>query len=202
MSKPKLSPVEGQILEDALKAECRLSEIRLREGEYQYDLARTIAAFQLELYFPNVKDIIDRLYGKEKTDDIQFVRKIQTILKKMEKSNVIKILPKKKPWALQRYVLLSFKFQDIDKNLIVLATDEQIKQTLVMLHFTNKDVIHSESIHTRMEVYILCIAVIVLYLVSMWALLQSNMLLIVFIPAFSLAIICSLLLGNFLSRYK
>jgi len=85
-------------------------------------MAEGIASFQLELRFPDVKDIIERLYSEEKTDDPQFVRKIQTILKKMEKNDVVRILPKKKPWELQRYALSSFKFIDVDKKPVVLGT--------------------------------------------------------------------------------
>jgi hypothetical protein len=100
-----LTPSEIQFLQEALSAEYKISSIRLRDGEHQHSLAKAIASFQLELCFPDVKDIIKRLYGEEKTADVQLVRKIQTILKKMEKSNIVKILPKKKPWELQKYAL-------------------------------------------------------------------------------------------------
>ncbi|MFZ0966558.1 MAG: hypothetical protein WAN82_08045, partial [Candidatus Bathyarchaeia archaeon] len=129
--RPTLS--EMRFLQEALSADYRTSNIRLREGEYQYTLAKAIASFQLGLRFPDVKDIIKGLYGEEKASDIQFIRKIQTILKKMEKSSIVQILPKKKPWDLQRYALTSFKFQDVDKNLVAFATDYQIKQTQDML---------------------------------------------------------------------
>jgi len=45
-------------LQEALVANYKTGDIRLREGEYRYDLEKAIASFQLELYFPDVKDII------------------------------------------------------------------------------------------------------------------------------------------------
>jgi len=109
LSQRGLTPSETRFLQEILSANYKICSIRLREGEYQYGLAKAIASFQLELYFPDVKDVIKRLYGEEKTNDIEFIRKIQTILKKMEKNNVVRIFPKKKPWELQRYALSSFK---------------------------------------------------------------------------------------------
>ena len=90
MPEPRLTQSEIQFLQEALSSDFRMSNIRLREGEHQYSLAKAIAAFQLELYFPDVKDIIRKLYGEQQTSDVQLVRKVQTILKKMEKSNIVK----------------------------------------------------------------------------------------------------------------
>jgi hypothetical protein len=92
---------EIKFLEEAASADIVSINIRLREGEYQYNLVKAIASFQLDLMFPDVKDLIGRLYGEGKALDLQFVRKIQTILKKMEKSGIVRILPKKNPWQLQ-----------------------------------------------------------------------------------------------------
>jgi len=200
MVQSRLTLTEMRFLQEALSADYKIGNIRLREGEYQYSLVKIIASFQLELYFPNVKDIIKRLYGKEKAEDIQFIRKIQTILKKMEKSDIVQILPKKKPWDLQRYALPSFKFQDVDKNLLIFATDQQIKQA--------QDALQSMSIRLetpaitsqRIKICILILMVAVSYVTGVWALLQFIINPIIFILAFSVAVACSLMLGKVLSK--
>jgi hypothetical protein len=112
-----LTQTEIQFLQEALNSNYKAVNIRLRKGEYQYDLAKVIASFQLELYFPNVKEIIGKLFGEEKMNDTQFVRKIQTILKKMEKINVVRILPKKKPWELQDTYFQVSSFKMLTKTL-------------------------------------------------------------------------------------
>lgn len=198
----KLTPTEVQFLEEATRADYTNCNIRLREGEHQYSLAKAIASFQLELRFPDVKDIIGRLYGEEETNSVQFVRKIQTILKKMEKSNIVKILPKTKPWDLQRYALLSFKFEDVDKSLVVLATDEEMRQA--------QDLLHSMALQHReggertgraiLKVSLLALATGGSYAVSVWALLQPIINPVAFVSAFSIAVVVSLLLGRALSR--
>jgi len=196
----KLTRREIQILQESLNSECKNSDIRLREGEYQYTLAKTIASFQLEAYFPNVKDIIKRAFGETKIDDIQFIRKIQTILKKMEKSNVVKILPKKKPWDLQRYALTSFRFEDADRNIVMMATGEQIQQSLESLHsLINK---HKSPSTRFINVQTLTPALILIfsYLASVWVLLQPVINPVLFIPPFSVSVVCAILLGKTLSH--
>jgi hypothetical protein len=204
MSHLKLTVTEKQILQDALSSDYRVVGIRLREGEYQYELSKAIANFQLELYLPDVKDLIKKLHGAEKVDDVQLVRKIQTILKKMEKSGVIKILPKTKPWELQRYALLSLKFIDADKNQVSLATDEQIQQAKEKI----KSIINqqnlpklSESI-MRLKVYVLAFLITLSYAIIVWNLLQPIINPIIFVIAFSLATLCSIALGRSLSEVK
>ena len=195
--RPTLS--EMRFLQEALSADYRPSNIRLREGEYQYTLAKAIASFQLELHFPDVKDVIRGLYGEEKANDIQFIRKIQTILKKMERSNIVRILPKKKPWDLQRYALTSFKFQDVDKNLVAFATDYQIKQAQDMLHSIS---IPQEAPTVKLNTIKICILVLIVvafYMTSVWALMQYVINPIIFVLAFSVAIACSVILGKVLS---
>lgn len=193
---------EIRFLREALSADCKISNIRLREGEYQFDLAKVIAAFQLELHFPNVKEIVKELYGEEKTYDVQFVRKIQTILKKMEKSNVIKILPKKKPWELQRYALSSFKFQDIDKNLVVLATEEQMRnlqeRLRSILSQQEKSVVKVG--YLRSKIFTLLSILIALYVAILWDLTQPISNPIIFVVAFSVATVLSVMLGKLLSK--
>jgi hypothetical protein len=189
-----------RFLQEALSADYRPSNIRLREGEYQYTLAKAIASFQLELHFPDVKGIIKGLYGEEKASDIQFIRKIQTILKKMERSNIVRILPKKKPWELQRYALISFKFQDVDKNLVAFATDYQIKQAQDMLRSIS---IPKESPAVKLNKIKICILVLIIvafYMTSVWALMQYVINPIIFVLAFSVAIACSIMLGKVLSH--
>jgi hypothetical protein len=196
--RPTLS--ETRFLQEALNADYKTGNIRLREGEYQHTLAKAIASFQLELHSPDVKDIIKGLYGEEKANDIQFIRKIQTILKKMEKSNIVKILPKKKPWDLQRYALTSFKFQDVDKNLVTFATDDQIKQAQDMLRSVSN---HPEAPTVRLNKIKICILVLIVvafYATSVWALMQYFINPIIFVLAFSVAIACSVILGKALSH--
>lgn len=204
MSDPKLTPDEAQFLQEAFKTDYKLSSIRLREGEHQFGLAKAIASFQLELSFPDVKNIIQRLYGEEKTADVQLVRKIQTILKKMEKNGIVKILPKKKPWELQKYALSSFKFQDIDKNMTALATDEQIKQAQNLLNTTLSQLQEGSSkipsFKYKLYTIALALAVAASYATIVWQVLQPTVSAIIILPAFSIAIAGSVGLGKMLSR--
>jgi len=205
LSEPRLTPSEAQFLKEALDAEYKISSIRLREGEHQLSLAKTIASFQLELCFPDVKDIIKRLYGEGKTADVQLVRKVQTILKKMEKSNIVKILPKKKPWELQKYALSSFKFQDVDKNMTALATDEQIKQAQNLLNSAQTQLQKDDSrklgsAKVRIYTFILALIVVVSYITMIWDVMQPAISPIIFVSAFSIAIAGSVALGMMLSR--
>jgi hypothetical protein len=189
-----------RFLQETLSADYRTSNIRLREGEYQYTLAKAIASFQLGLRFPDVKDIIKGLYGEEKASDIQFIRKIQTILKKMEKSNIVQILPKKKPWDLQRYALTSFKFQDTDKNLVTFATDYQIKQAQDMLRSISNQREAPTVKLNKIRIYMLVLIVAAFYTTSVWALMQYVINPIIFVLAFSGAIAFSVILGKALSH--
>lgn len=202
LSQSGLAPSEIRLLQEALSSDYKICNIRLREGEYQYGLAKAIVSFQLELCFPDIKDITKRLYGEEKTNDVKFIRKIQTVLKKMEKGNVVRILPKKNPWELQKYALPSFKFQDVNKNLVILATDQQIKQMQNLLHSIlsqqEKPTARLNKIKTK--IFILILIVVASYTVILWDLMQPTISPIIFIPAFSIAVACSLMLGNLLSQ--
>jgi len=189
-----------RFLQEALSADYRTSNIRLREGEYQYTLAKAIASFQLGLRFPDVKDIIKGLYGEEKASDIQFIRKIQTILKKMEKSNIVQILPKKKPWDLQRYALTSFKFQDVDKNLATFVTDYQIKQAQDMLRSISVQQEVPTAKPDKIKICVLVLMIVAFYATSIWALMQYVINPIIFVLAFSVAVACSVMLGKVLSH--
>ena len=202
MSQHKLTRTEIQTLQEALNSDCKDGNIRLREGEYQYDLAKAIASFQLELHFPDIKDLVKRFYGEDKVNDVQFIRKIQTILKKMEKSNVVRILPKSRPWELQRYALTSFKFRDSDKNLVTFATEEQIKesQNLLRSALNQQQISPAEIGKTRIKIYTLTLIIIASYLVILWDFLQSNINPAIFIPAFSIAVACSIIVGRILSQ--
>jgi len=201
LSQRKLTSSEVKFLEEALSADPKIGNIRLREGEYQYILAKAVASFQLELYFPNVKDVVKRLYGEEKTNDIRFIRKIQTILKKLEKSNVVKILPKKKPWELQRYALSGFKFQDSYKNLVMFATDEQMKQSEDLL----RSVLSQEKEpkikldKTMVKIGTLTFVATASYAAILWDLMQATINPILFVVSFSVAVVSSLMLGRMLS---
>jgi len=200
LTQRRLTPSEMRFLQEALRADYKTGNIRLREGEYQYTLAKAIASFQLELRFPDVKDIIKGLYGEEKASDIQFIRKIQTILKKMERSNIVQILPKKKPWDLQRYALTSFKFQDVDKNLVTFATDYQIKQAQDMLRSTSNQREAPTVKLNKIMICMLTLIVVAFYAASVWALMQYVINPIIFVIAFSVAIACSVILGKVLSH--
>ncbi|MEM3769921.1 MAG: hypothetical protein QXG76_01870 [Candidatus Bathyarchaeia archaeon] len=201
MSQRKLTPMEIQLLREALSSDYKAAGIRLREGEYQYELSKAIADFQLELCFPNVKDLVKKLHGEDKVNDVQFIRKTQTILKKMEKSGVIKILPKSKPWELQRYALLSLKFMDSDKNQVSLATDEQIRKTQENL----KSILIQHGVQkfpanlTKIRVYVLAFAITISYAIIVWDLLQPTINPIIIVPLFSLATFCSIMLGKMLA---
>lgn len=203
MSQRRLTPREIRFLQEVLSADHKIVNIRLREGEYQYDLAEAIAYFQLELYFPDVKDITKRLYGEEKAKDTQFIRKIQTILKKMQKSNVVRIMKKAKPWELQRYALSSFKFRDVDKNVIVLATDEQIKQMQDLLHssLSREEEEHRAKLGgIKSKIAALVFVIVASYAAILWDLTQLTIDPIIFVSAFSIAVACSLMLGKILSQ--
>jgi hypothetical protein len=201
MSRRRLTPREIQLLEETLNADYKDISIRLREGEYQHVLAKIIVALQLELHFPNVKDITARLYGAEKANDVQSIRKVQTILKKMEKSGVVRILPKKKPWELQRYMLSSFKFQDIDKNLVTLAVDEQTRDLRNLLDSmaSQKKALVARIRIGKIKIGIFAIATFASYVAILWNFLQSTVDPIIFAVAFSMAVVCSLTLGRMLS---
>lgn len=198
MSQRRLLPREIKFLEETASADLVSINIRLREGEYQYNLVKAIASFQLDLTFPDVKDLIWRLYGEEKALDLQFVRKIQTILKKMEKSSIVRILPKKNPWQLQRYALSSFRFQDSDKNVVILATDQQMKQMQDGLRsaLTEQDVGRKDYL----KALALSLILVASYTVAVWSLVQQSISLIVFVPGLSVSIVCSLMLGKMLAR--
>jgi hypothetical protein len=197
LSQRRLLPKEVKFIEEASTAELVSSNIRLREGEYQYNLVKAIASFQLDLMFPDVKDLILRLYGEEKTLDLQFVRKIQTILKKMEKSNIVKIMPKKNPWQLQRYALSSFRFQDSDKSIVVLATDQQIKQMQENLHsiLTHQEEGGRNTFRTLTSALMLGAS----FSAAVWSLMQPMINTVVFIPSLSISVACSLVLGKTLA---
>ncbi len=202
VSQRKLTAGEIRLLQEVLLADFKNGNIRLRAGEYQYDLAKEIASFQLKLLFPDVKDIIRSLYGEEKADDIQFIRKIQTILKKMERSNIVRILPKKTPWELQRYALLSFRFQDSDKNRVVLAEDQQVQQlqTLLQSVLNQKETRGFRIDGSKMKFSLLVFIVAASYSVIFWDIMQPMINPIIVVPSFLLAAICSLMIGKLLSR--
>ena len=197
LSQRQLLPREVKFLEEALTAELVSSNIRLREGEYQYNLVKAIASFQLDLTFPDVKDVILRLYGEEKALDLQFVRKIQTILKKMERSNIVKIIPKKNPWQLQRYALSSFRFQDSDKNTVVLATEQQINQMHENLH--SLMTLQEESGRNSLRTLTLALMLGASFSVAVWSLTQPIINTLLFVPSLSVSVACSLFLGKILA---
>jgi K+-sensing histidine kinase KdpD len=204
LSDPDPPPRELEDLKKALNANAKIVNIRLREGEYQFSLAKAIASFERELRFPNVKEIIEKLYGERRTEEQQFVQKIQTILKKMEKSGIVRILPKTRPWELQRYALTSFKFQDAEKNLIILATEDEIRKAL-KLSRSEPSVEHRSRLRLnrrRIMISLLAITTISLYAVILWTLIQTVVNETIFVLTFLVAVICSITLGILVSRNK
>jgi hypothetical protein len=203
LSQHTLTPKEALLLHESINSDTKTVNIRLREGEYQYILAKEIASFQLELKFPNVKDITKKLKTEEEADEGRFIRMVQTVLKKMEKSDVIKILPKDKPWELQKYALSSFKFQDADKNLVSLATQQQIEQIqklLIPLLPKSNDINATKSNYVKATILTLALLVAISHTAVLWSLLQPVINSIIFIPAFCIAVTCSLMLGKLLSQ--
>jgi len=203
MSQRKLTLDEIKFLQEALKADFKIVNLRLREGEYQHTLAKAIASFQLELYFPDVKDLVRRLYGEEKTNDVQFIRKIQTILKKMERSSIVKILPKKRPWDLQRYALSSFKFQDADKNLVILVTEQETRDAKELLEtvLTRQEAIMAKKmVDIKVQAFVFALMALTLYAATLWAIIQPVINPIIFVLAFSFATLCSVMLGKVLAE--
>lgn len=198
MDQLKLSQDDSLFLQNVLKADYTLASIRLRVGEQQYGLAEAIASFMFELHFPDVKDLIKRLYGEQKVNDLAFVRKIQTVLKKMEKSGILKILPKSKPWELQRYALSSFKFLDSDKNSVSFATEEQIQQTQNLLQSPSNQQEQPKTDYTKLSILVLVVGAS--YASILWSLLQPVIVPAVFIPSLSVSMVCSLVLGKVLSK--
>ena len=193
---------EIKSLQEALNMDFTKTSIRLREGEHQFALAKAIAEFQLEPAFPDVKDIIRKISGEKSMEDIQLIRKIQTILKKMEKSNIVRILPKKKPWELQRYMLISFKFQDAESNMVVFATDQETKQSHELLQSALHEL--GTSSNTRnlniARVLGLSSSLFASYFLVVWSLIQPITSPLVFVPALSVAVICSIALGKNLAK--
>ena len=202
VSQRRFTANEIRSLQETLSSDIKKANIRLREGEYQFTLAKAIAELQLDLTFPDVKDIIRRVSGDKEMEDVQIVRKIQTILKKMEKSNVVRILPKKKPWELQRYMLLSFKFQDAENNTVVLAPEQQLKQSQELLQSAIKQ--QGTSLNTRTiglaKVVALASTLLAAYGAILWSLAQPIIDAIVFIPAFCAAAVSAIALGRALER--
>jgi len=194
----RVKPSEARLLEESMSSDYKTVNIRLQQGGYQYDLAKEIASFQLEQHFPDVKELIKKLYGEEKTNDAQFIRKTQTILKKMEKNNVVRILPKNKPWELQRYALSSFKFIDVDKNLVVLATPQQIEQTQNLLHSvpSPQNMPTAKPSYIKTKILISAFIMVISYTVVLWSLLQPIIKPIIFVPAFYIAVAFSFILGK------
>jgi hypothetical protein len=202
VSKQGPQPKNSECLEEALNSEAKTVNIRLREGEYQFGLAKAIASFELELCFPDVKGLVKKLFGEKSAEDLQFVSKIQTILKKMEKSGVVKILAKDKPWELQRYALSSFKFQDVEKNLVVLAEKSEIDKTrdLIRTQPSLKPALQLRSNHMTSWILLLIFVVICSYATIIWVLSQPTIDLTIFGSVFCIATVCSILLGIFISK--
>ncbi len=211
MAQNKLTNEEILQLQEALNSDWKTVDIRLRKGEYQYSLAQVIALCQLELELLDVRDIIERLFGENKVNDTKLIRKIQTILKKMEKSGVITILKKKRPWDLQTYALTSFKFIDAEKNNIFFATVQDIDRararTLLKSIPNNNTLSNQEEMipqtysrNIRLLVFIFLVSLS--YSSILWNLTQQSINPVMFIITLSVAMVFSIVLGRTLSQEK
>jgi hypothetical protein len=204
MSQSGPTPKELEDLERALNSETKTVNIRLREGEYQFSLAKAIASSELELVFPDAKALIRKLYGEKRAEDPQFVAKIQTILKKMEKMDIVQILPKEKPWELQRYALTSFKFQDVEKNEVILATKAEIEKANTLMRSQpdpeRVDKVKLRNVNARL--ILLASMILLSFAVILWTLAQSTIDLAFFISAFCIAAACSTILGVSIARKR
>lgn len=202
MSKSTADATSLHELTNALNSAVKPVNIRLREGEYQFSLAKAIASFEFELHFPDVKDLTKKLYGEKSVEDQQFLNKIQTILKKMEKSGVIKILPKEKPWELQRYALTSFKFLDVERNSVSFAANDEMEKTRQAMNSQPKSesapVQRPKSVNLQLPLLIAIIAVSLS--LTIWTLTQSPVNLAIFIATFFLAVTSSAILGVLVAK--
>jgi len=120
------------------------------------------------------------------------------VLKKMEKSGIVKIMPKSKPWELQRYALSSFKFLDSDKNPVSFATEKQIEQTQNLLRSQSNR--REQPRMNYIKLSILVLAVGASYASILWSLLQPVIIPAIFVPSLSISVLCSLVLGKILSK--
>ena len=211
MAQKTLTTEEILQLQEALNSDWKTVDIRLRKGEYQYSLAQVIASCQLELKLLDVRDIIERLFGENKVNDTKLIRKIQTILKKMEKSGVITILKKRRPWDLQTYALTSFKFIDAEKNNIFFATVQDIDRararTLLKAIPNNNTLSNQEGMipktysrNIRLLVFIFLVSLS--YSSILWNLTQQSINPVMFIITLSVAMVFSIVLGRTLSQEK
>jgi prepilin signal peptidase PulO-like enzyme (type II secretory pathway) len=85
---------------------------------------------------------------------------------------------------------------------VILATDDQIRQAQALLDSLSDQ---DQSPASRSAVFgakavLLTLIIVIFYGISVWALTLPLVDPIIFIPAFTIAIICSLLLGKALSR--
>jgi hypothetical protein len=204
VSQRSFEPKELEDLERALNSQTKAVDIRLREGEYQFSLAKAIASFEMEFRFPNVKDLVRKLFGEKRTEDPQFLSKIQTILKKMAKSGVIKILPKEKPWELQRYALLSFKFEDVEKTAVIFATEDEIEKARKSMRVQSKsEVVAAHQTGSKTLLLVLLVSVIIIsFAVVVWAFMQPNVNSVVFLSALCLTALASLVVGTLIVKRK
>jgi hypothetical protein len=119
----------------------------------------------------------------------------------MEKSNVVRILPKKKPWELQRYALLSFKFRDVDKNVVALAMEPELSQSKNLLHamLNQQGAQVPALVNYRVRVLMLTTILLLSYVTVLWDFLQPMINPLIFVFALSVAAVSSIALGRALA---
>jgi hypothetical protein len=101
--------------------------------------------------------------------------------------------------GITRYVLSSFKFQDVDKNFVALVTDKQIEQSQTLLNsILSQQRTLTKLNKARIRICILISALSMSYAAIVWSLIQPVINSVVFIIAFFVAVISSLMLGKIL----
>ncbi len=103
--------------------------------------------------------------------------------------------------------LCSFKFHDVEKNQIALATKAEIEKTRGLIHSqsskANEAVARPKhTININAGILLLIFVTVVSYSAIIWTLTLSTVDLVVFASAFCAAITCSILLGILISRRK
>jgi len=85
---------------------------------------------------------------------------------------------------------------------VVLATEKEIKQSQDLLHsvLNRQDDVRTEQAITSVRLFVLALLTGVFYVASVWALAQPIINTVLFVSTFSVAVLCSLLLGKKLSE--
>ncbi len=109
-------------------------------------------------------------------------------------------MPKKKPWELQTYGLSSFKFEDVDRTSVILATEQEIEKVQDILgSLSSEGIPEAQAKLVRTRFLAMLLLLVVSYAAVLWGLLQHTINPFIFVFAFSLATVFSVMLGKILS---